>query len=93
MTVFLEAAKAHPVFEVTLAPMSSPASVPHATAVGRRPLVGILIAAGLLTAIAHGVFGLLDALGPGQWISGVVTGLLIAGIGNHIRIFGRLDAG
>jgi hypothetical protein len=24
-----------------------------------------------------------------QWISGVVIGLLIAGVGNHRRIFGR----
>jgi len=93
MSAFLEVAKTHPVFEVTLTPLSSPGADPHAPATRRRPIVGILIAAGLLTAIMHGVFGLLDTLGPGQWISGVVIGLLIAGIGNHIRIFGRLDAG
>jgi hypothetical protein len=54
----------------------------------RTPIV--LIAIGLLTAAAHLVLGpLAGILGTGGWVSGVVLGLLVAGLGNHLRMFGR----
>jgi hypothetical protein len=49
----------------------------------------IAIAVGLLTVLVHLILGVTGVMTAAQWISGVVIGLLVAGIGNHIRIFGR----
>jgi hypothetical protein len=49
----------------------------------------ILIVAGVLLALIHLVLGISGVMTTFQWVSGVVLGLLIAGVGNHIRIFGR----
>jgi hypothetical protein len=49
----------------------------------------LAIGVGVLIATAHLTLGLFGVLTSGQWISGVAIGLVVAGIGNHIRIFGR----
>jgi hypothetical protein len=49
----------------------------------------IVIVAGLLLALVHLVLGISGIMTTFQWVSGVVLGLLVAGAGNHIRIFGR----
>jgi hypothetical protein len=41
----------------------------------------------VLIALARAVVGLAGVVSPTQWISGLVPGLLLAGIGNHLRIF------
>jgi hypothetical protein len=53
----------------------------------KAPLVAIAL--GSLIALVHLVLGLTSVMSPSQWISGVVIGALIAGAGNHRRIFGR----
>lgn len=49
----------------------------------------ILIVVGLLVAAVHLTLGLGGVLGTASWVSGVGIGLLVAGVGNHIRIFSR----
>lgn len=49
----------------------------------------VVVVVGLLLALVHLVLGISSVMTTFQWVSGVVLGLLIAGIGNHIRIFGR----
>jgi hypothetical protein len=49
----------------------------------------ILIVVGLLVAAVHLTLGLSGVLGTASWVSGVGIGLLVAGVGNHIRIFSR----
>ena len=39
--------------------------------------------------IAFGTLGAVGIMSRPQWVSGVVLGLMIAGVGNHLRIFGR----
>lgn len=77
---FVAAAATHPVFQLTMT---------SAMSTRARTLPTALIAVGLVVAAAHLVLGLGGVLGATAWISGVVLGLLVAGVGNHIRIFGR----
>ena len=54
-----------------------------------RKLPASLITAGLLLALVHLTLGLTGVMTTGQWVSGTAIGLLVAGVGNHVRIFGR----
>ena len=76
---FVAAADRHPVFELTITEtMKVPASVP-----------ATLIGVGLLMAVLHASLGAANVVNAGMWITGAVLGLLIAGIGNHQRIYRR----
>lgn len=86
---FAAAAAEHPVFELfTAAPAASelvflkPA---RKSAAAPKVLIGV----GLLVALVHAALGAGGVMTTGQWASGVIVGLLIAGLGNHLRIFGR----
>ena len=76
------AAAAHPVFEIIMSPVD-------AARTARRTGPLATIALGLVTAAAHGTLGAVGIMSRPQWVSGVVLGLMIAGVGNHLRIFGR----
>jgi deazaflavin-dependent oxidoreductase (nitroreductase family) len=77
---FVAAADRHPVFELTITEtMKVPGSVPAA-----------LIGVGLLIGVLHASLGAANVVTAGMWISGAVLGLLIAGIGNHQRIYRRI---
>jgi predicted membrane protein len=47
------------------------------------------IALGILTALVHIILGATGVMTRPEWISGLVLGVLIAGVGNHLRIFGK----
>jgi glycerol uptake facilitator-like aquaporin len=48
------------------------------------------IVIGILLAAAHIILGpLTGVMTRPEWISGLVLGILIAGVGNHQRIFGK----
>jgi deazaflavin-dependent oxidoreductase (nitroreductase family) len=81
-TDYLDIARDHPVFEVTLTKENSVNTRP-------RTIPAILIGAGLLILLAHLTLGLGNVLSTSQWVSGAALGLLVAGAGNHVRIFGR----
>jgi len=49
----------------------------------------IAIAVGLLVVLAHLALAVTGVMTAAQWTSGVVIGLLIAGVGNHFRIYGH----
>jgi hypothetical protein len=51
------------------------------------PIVAII--AGIVIIVAHLALGVTGVLNGAQWISGGIIGLLVAGVGNHVRIFGR----
>ncbi len=53
----------------------------------KGPIVAIIL--GVLIALAHVTLGLTGVMTTAQWVSGVAVGLLVAGLGNHLRIFGR----
>ena len=76
---FTRVAAEHPVFElaVTRQPLARTVSFPV-----------LAIVAGLLMAATHATLGLTGLVGPTNWIGGVVIGLLLAGGGNHRRLFG-----
>ena len=77
---FVAAADRHPVFELTITETTKvPGSVPAA-----------LIGVGLLIGVLHASLGAANMVTAGMWISGAVLGLLIAGIGNHQRIYRRI---
>jgi deazaflavin-dependent oxidoreductase (nitroreductase family) len=100
---FAEIARSHPVFEVTLTnqptarqpargaitPEARTTSNGEPVYIRSRRVPTLLIVAGLLVTLAHLTLGLSDVLSTSQWLSGVALGLLVAGIGNHARIFGR----
>lgn len=44
---------------------------------------------GILLAVAHVILGVTGVMTRPEWISGLVLGVLIAGVGNHLRIFGK----
>lgn len=73
------AAEQHPVFDITITK----------TETARPTLSVVLIGVGLVVGLVHTTLGLTSILTTGQWVSGVVIGLLIAGLGNHLRIFRR----
>jgi len=76
---FARVAAEHPVFElaVTGQPLAPTVTGPV-----------LAITTGLLIATAHTALGLTGRLHPVNWISGAIIGLLLAGGGNHWRIFG-----
>ena len=77
---FVAAVDRHPVFELTITETTKvPASVP-----------ATLIGVGLLIGVLHASLGAANVVTAGMWISGAVLGLLIAGIGNHQRIYRRI---
>ncbi len=78
---FIEAAELHPVFEVKVT------QVRKGGAHQSRPKIAIAV--GLLVASIHLVLGLADVMTETQWIGGIVLGLLVAGLGNHARVFGH----
>lgn len=80
---YVRAATEHPLFELADAPATDTAT--------ERPsrAVTVLISAGILVAAAHLVLGISGLLDTAGWASGVVIGALIAGAGNHVRIFGN----
>ncbi|UXY30240.1 nitroreductase family deazaflavin-dependent oxidoreductase [Streptomyces sp. HUAS TT20] len=86
---FTAAAAEHPVFELTL--RGAGVGEQQERPVARRPVnvPALTIGAGVLVALAHVVLGASGVMTTGQWASGVVVGLLVAGLGNHLRIFGR----
>lgn len=94
---FVDAAALHPVFELTASQGSAqvrarvgnePGTADQASA--RRPkLPYTAIGVGALIAVAHASLGAAGVMTATQWISGVAIGLLVAGVGNHLRIFGR----
>jgi energy-converting hydrogenase Eha subunit B len=51
------------------------------------PVIAIVV--GILTILVHLTLAATGVMTAAQWVSGVVIGLLIAGLGNHRRIFGR----
>jgi CDP-diglyceride synthetase len=44
---------------------------------------------GILLAATHIILGVAGVMTRPEWISGLVLGILIAGVGNHLRIFGK----
>jgi deazaflavin-dependent oxidoreductase (nitroreductase family) len=78
-----EAVREHPVF--ALASHPDPASVPE-RARDRRFLPRHLIGIGVVVAFAHALAGAAGVLGPMGWMAGVAIGLLVAGLGNHLRL-------
>jgi len=90
---FVTAAAQHPVFQLTVTggpdrPASAPNTdrLPMTTETRRLPAALILL--GIAVALTHFSLGLAHVLDTTGWISGVILGLLMAGIGNHLRIFG-----
>lgn len=85
---FAAAAAEHPVFELTLDNADQEQAPGRSD---RRPVnvPALTIGAGFVIALAHVVLGASGVMSVGQWASGVVVGLLVAGVGNHLRIFGR----
>jgi hypothetical protein len=53
----------------------------------KGPVIAIVL--GVLTALAHLTLGVTGVMTTPQWVSGVVIGLLVAGVGNHLRVLGR----
>jgi hypothetical protein len=53
----------------------------------KLPIAAIVI--GALVAVIHAILGATGVMTKPEWISGLVIGILIAGVGNHLRIFGR----
>ncbi|MDL9977806.1 nitroreductase family deazaflavin-dependent oxidoreductase [Microbacterium candidum] len=83
---FAAAVAEHPVF--ALAPHPEPDAV--AEAVRDRTLVPRhLIGIGIVVAFVHALAGAAGILGPAGWMSGVALGLLVAGLGNHLRLAAR----
>jgi len=77
---FVAAVDRHPVFELTITEnIKVPVSVP-----------ATLIGVGLLIGVLHASLGAANVVTAGMWISGAVLGVLIAGIGNHQRIYRRI---
>jgi deazaflavin-dependent oxidoreductase (nitroreductase family) len=83
---FADAVREHPVF--ALASHPDPASVPE-RARDRRFVPRHLIGIGVVVAFAHALAGAAGILGPMGWMPGVATGLLVAGLGNHLRLASR----
>jgi deazaflavin-dependent oxidoreductase (nitroreductase family) len=79
---FIRAAASHPVFALAVAPVPG-------TSARRRSGPVTAIAAGLAVTAAHAVLGAVGVMTAPEWISGAIIGLVIAGAGNHTRIFGR----
>lgn len=92
---FFRAAADHPVFEITVTagaerqPSPSPPHPGAGVSVRSAKTPAILIVVGLLVVAAHAALGVAHVMTAPQWISGVAIGLLIAGVANHFRIFGR----
>lgn len=95
---FNRAASEHPIFELTVTPAKAGRDAGREPAMGERAAVTparrprgpiIAITAGLAVTAAHAVLGAAGVMTPPEWISGAIIGLLIAGAGNHARIFGR----
>jgi deazaflavin-dependent oxidoreductase (nitroreductase family) len=95
LSAFIAAAEQHPVFELSVSRASKEAvgdvggSHPDSA---RPPLVRLPVLAivvGLLAVLAHVTLGATGVMTTPQWISGVVAGVVVAGLGNHFRIFGR----
>ncbi|MFX0577923.1 nitroreductase family deazaflavin-dependent oxidoreductase [Nocardia nepalensis] len=80
---FARAAADHPVFE-----LHTTADTRTASPARDRALPTLLIGTGVLVILAHALLGIANVFGTGQWLSGIVIGALIAGLGNHLRIFG-----
>lgn len=78
---FIRAAAGHPVFELAVTPLPGT----------RQPRGGpvIAITVGLTVMAVHAILGTVSVMTAPEWISGAITGILIAGAGNHARIFGR----
>lgn len=95
---FDRAASGHPVFELTVTPAKASRGAGRepvmaereAMAPQRRPRGPVIaITAGLAVMAAHAILGAVGVMTPPEWISGAIIGLLIAGAGNHARIFGH----
>lgn len=83
---FADAVREHPVF--ALAPHPEPAAVPEAVrdrALVPRHLIGV----GIAVAFLHALAGAAGILSPAGWMTGVALGLLVAGLGNHLRLAAR----
>lgn len=76
----------HPVFELTLTPADKPRNLRHTT---RPSAPALLIGGGTVVALVHLALGITGIMTAAQWSSGVIIGLFLAGLGNHLRIFGR----
>ena len=90
---FVAAAAQHPVFQLTVTsgpdrPAPGPDADGHLVNKPARRLPAALILLGIAVAVAHVSLGLAHVLDTAGWISGVILGLLMAGTGNHLRIFG-----
>jgi hypothetical protein len=53
----------------------------------KGPIVAIIL--GVLIALVHVTLGLTGVMTTAQWVSGVAVGLVVAGLGNHRRVFGH----
>lgn len=95
LSVFTAAAEQHPVFELSVSRASRKAAAaiggtsPDGTHFRRATLPVLAMVIGLLVALAHVTLGVTGVMTEPQWISGLAAGLVIAGLGNHYRIFGR----
>jgi deazaflavin-dependent oxidoreductase (nitroreductase family) len=87
---FIRAAELHPVFELAVSRAVEAGGVDQTPSSPRRargPLIAIVV--GALLAAGHATLGAIAIMNVGQWVPGVAIGLLLAGVGNHLRIFGR----
>lgn len=67
-----------------------PAGRVRAEAGAEQPVAAIGF--GALLAATHLFLGVTGAVTWPEWISGLAFGLIIAGAGNHLRIFGRPES-
>ncbi len=56
----------------------------------KLPIVAIVM--GILVAAVHVILGATGVMTKPEWISGLIIGILIAGVGNHLRLFGHSRA-
>jgi deazaflavin-dependent oxidoreductase (nitroreductase family) len=83
---FAQVSTNHPVFALTIT-ATNRNRVPAATG-NRRVMAAALMTGGTLLALAHVLLGVTGLMTTTQWASGLVIGLLLTGLGNHLRIFG-----
>jgi deazaflavin-dependent oxidoreductase (nitroreductase family) len=82
---FAAAAEHHPVFELTVRGRTEVVGTRNRRHPSGVPLA--VIGVGVLTVLIHLALAVTTAMATPQWVSGIVIGLLVAGLGNHLRLF------
>jgi deazaflavin-dependent oxidoreductase (nitroreductase family) len=91
---FTRAAAGHPVFRLTIRDSAGAnaaagrSATLHDRSKSSMPAVTAIIF-GALLAVVHVALGAVGTVTRPEWISGLALGLIIAGTGNHLRIFGK----